>query len=171
MGHITAINLYEICQTENNELVWTVTTKRIGAGILLCATALAGCAQKSDSIEAMYFSPTGYESYSCRQLSEEAQRVSAHAAHAAGVQDQKATSDAVATGVALVLFWPAAFFIQGDDTNATALAQLKGQMNAIQEVSRRKGCNIQFQTAPAVTSASATAPAKPSNGDDYWNNL
>jgi hypothetical protein len=56
-----------------------------------------------------------YENYTCRQLAEEAQRVSARAAQAAGVQDNKATGDAVAMGVGLIIVWPALFFIKGND--------------------------------------------------------
>jgi hypothetical protein len=73
-----------------------------------------------------------YQSYTCPQLAEEAQRVSAQAATATGVQDHQATSDAVATGVGLIIFWPSLFFIGGDKVNAAQLAQLKGEMEAIQ---------------------------------------
>jgi hypothetical protein len=52
-----------------------------------------------------------YDAYNCRQLAEEAQRVSAHGAEAAGAQDGQATSDAVVTTAAVVVFWPAAFLL------------------------------------------------------------
>jgi uncharacterized protein YceK len=74
---------------------------------------LSGCATKSNDISAAYVSPIQYQSYTCAQLQEEAARVSARAAVASGAQDQKATNDAVATGVGVVLFWPALFFHQG----------------------------------------------------------
>jgi hypothetical protein len=54
-----------------------------------------------------YISPVTYETYTCPQLAEDAQRVSSRAAQAAGVQDQKATNDKVAMGVGLIIFWPA----------------------------------------------------------------
>lgn len=75
---------------------------------------LGGCATRADNIATSYVSPMQYESYSCSQLREEAARVSAKAAEVSGVQTSKATGDAVATGVALVVFWPAAFFVHGD---------------------------------------------------------
>jgi hypothetical protein len=82
-------------------------------------------------------------------LAEEAQRVSHRAAVAAGVQDDQASKDAVATGVAVVLFWPAAFFIGGDKGNAAELGRLKGEMEAIEQASIRKNCGIQFRRAQA----------------------
>lgn len=86
-------------------------------------------------------------SASAFDLEDEAQRVSAAAASAAGVQNSKATNDAVATGVAIVVFWPAAFLIKGDGASAANLANLKGEMQAIQTVSTQKKCNIRFQTS------------------------
>ena len=47
-----------------------------------------------------------YQNYSCNQLAQEANRVlAARAAQVAGTQDKNASNDAVATGVALVVFW------------------------------------------------------------------
>jgi hypothetical protein len=90
-----------------------------------------------------------YESYTCQQLTEEAQRVSARAAQAAGVQDEKSTNDKVAMGVGLVIFWPALLFTKGNDENTAELARLKGQMDAIEQASIRKRCGITFQHAAA----------------------
>jgi len=77
----------------------------------------------------------------------EATRVSAAAAAAAGQQDSQVTKDAVATTVGVLIVWPALFLIQGDKQNAAQLAQLKGQMNAIEEMSIQKNCGIQFRQA------------------------
>jgi hypothetical protein len=63
---------------------------------------------------------------------------------ASGLQNQNATNDAIATGVALVVFWPAAFLVHGNGTNAQEVAQLKGDMDAIEEANIRKRCGIQF---------------------------
>jgi hypothetical protein len=107
---------------------------------------LAGCATSPSNIQAAYVSPVAYENMDCTQLTAEAQRVSAAAATATGQQQQKVGSDAVSTTVAVVLFWPALFFIQGDKGGtATEIANLKGQMKAIQDVNTTKSCGIQFQ--------------------------
>ena len=111
----------------------TITT------VLLCTAALSACAKSSANIEASYVSPALYESMSCKQLSDEAQR-------GARVQDKNATRDAVATTAAAVIFWPAAFFIGGNGTNATELASLKGQLETIQSVSEQKKCGLTFRT-------------------------
>lgn len=115
--------------------------------LALVAFALAGCASSASDIKASYISPVAYQSYTCAQLSEEAQRVSGAAAQASGEQDSKRTSDTIATTAAVVVFWPALFLMKGDGANAAELAKLKGQMDAIEQVSIQKKCSIQFHKA------------------------
>ncbi|MBL4890775.1 MAG: hypothetical protein JKX91_02910 [Rhizobiaceae bacterium] len=111
----------------------------IGTSIFLTA-----CATKPENIKASYVSPLAYESYECDQLSAEAERISGHAADIVGVQRKKAKKDAVATGVALILFWPALFFIKGNDVTESEVARLKGEMEALEKVTIQKRCSIQF---------------------------
>jgi hypothetical protein len=116
---------------------------------VVAALTLAGCASKSSDITPAYVSPVMYQGYSCQQLGLEAQGVSTRAAQVSGAQDQKRSNDQLATGVAIVVFWPAAFFVGGDGPAAGELAQLKGQMTAIEQASIQKKCGIEFQRAPA----------------------
>lgn len=124
----------------------------------LAALCAAGCASKSSEITATYVSPIMYQNHSCAQLAQEAQGVSARAQQVSGAQDAKRTNDQIATGVAIVIFWPAAFFVGGDGPVAAELAQLKGQMTAIEQASIQKNCGIAFQrNASADGAAQATA--------------
>lgn len=107
----------------------------------------AGCARRSQDVAAAYVSPTAYSSYSCRELSAEAQRVGTAAAAASGAQDSQRTKDVVPTTAAVVVFWPAAFFVGGDNTQTAELARLKGQMQAIEGASVQRKCGISFQRA------------------------
>jgi len=119
------------------------------AFVALAAGSLmtAGCASRSEDVAASYVSSSMYSTYSCRELNAEAQRVSSAAAAAAGVQDSARTRDAVATTAALVVFWPAAFFVGGNGAQTAELSRLKGQMQAIEEASIRKRCGISFRRA------------------------
>lgn len=114
------------------------------------AAALGGCASKSSDITAAYVSPVMYQNHTCQQLALEAQGVSSRAAQVSGAQDAKRSNDAVATGVAVVVLWPAAFLVGGDGPTAAELGQLKGQMVAIEQASIVKKCGIQFQKPPAT---------------------
>lgn len=113
---------------------------------MLCAV-LGGCASSSSEIAPAYVSPVMYQGYTCQQLALEAQGVSARAAALTGAQDKQRTNDAVATTAAVIIFWPAAFLVGGDKQTAAELAQMKGQMNAIEQASIAKKCGIAFQRA------------------------
>jgi hypothetical protein len=62
-------------------------------------------------------------------------------------QDRAAQNDGTAVAVGAILFWPALFFIKGDKQKATEVAELKGQMEAIEKVNVVKNCGIKFQTS------------------------
>jgi hypothetical protein len=111
-----------------------------------CAASLllAGCATNPKDIAPAYVSTTGYEAMSCKQLREEAEVVSARAAQAAGEQEKKAGNDTAMMTVGLVIFWPALFFMKGDGAQAAEVSRLKGEMEAINTVNRRKNCGIVF---------------------------
>ncbi len=119
--------------------------KIISTLLLTAAISLAGCASKSEDISASFISPVGYQSYSCEQLQQEAQGVSQRAAVASGQQDRARRGDIVKTTVGAVLFWPVLLFNEGDGQKANEVANLKGQMNAIQQASVQKQCGFQFE--------------------------
>lgn len=130
--------------------------QRIAAFGVACVFSAfsAGCARAPDKVLASYVSPVLYQSLTCDQLGQEAQRVSAAVATATGQQSEAATRDKVVTGVGIVVFWPALFFLKGDDATTAGLARLKGEMDAIEQTSIAKGCGIQFQRqAPVVAKA------------------
>ncbi len=83
---------------------------------------------------------------SCSQLQEEASVVSSRAIIAAGAQERAVNNDVVTTTVGVVLFWPALFFNKGDGATAAEVARLKGEMQAIENISRQKNCGIVFQS-------------------------
>lgn len=131
----------------------------VSAAVAVSVMVMSGCAKKSEEIAPQYISPLQYQSFSCRQIEEEARRVSAQASRVMGAQDKKASNDATATAVGLVLFWPALFFIKGNAETTAQVAQLKGEMDALEQASIRKRCGIKFETAAPAKKASQKAEA------------
>jgi hypothetical protein len=127
-------------------------------GRFLATTAIVattvGCASTADKIGPQYVSPLQFSAYDCGQLSLEAQRISSRVAQLSGVQDQKATNDAIVTGVAIVVFWPAAFLVGGNDQTSAELARLKGEFETIEQVAIQKKCGFEFRRQSAVQTAS-----------------
>ena len=110
------------------------------AGLGLAALALAGCASKSTSIEATEVSSAKYDAYECSQLDHEYTRVLERSNSVNKEQDRIASNDAVATGVGVILFLPALFFIDTDDRREE-VARLKGELDAIEQSSIQKDCS------------------------------
>ena len=118
---------------------------------ILCV-ALAGCASAASEIRPAYISPLQYQNLSCPQLAAEAERLSRRVAEVSGVQDSNRTTDAWVTAGAIVVFWPAAFFIKGDGQAAAELSRLKGEFEAIERVSLEKNCNLHFRRPETTAS-------------------
>lgn len=114
-------------------------------GSILAGMLLAACASSSDAIRPAYVSPLQYQGLTCQQIGAEMERVSRRASEVAGVQDSNKTTDALVTGATIVLFWPAAFFIKGDGPTAAELARLKGEFEALEQISIQKNCGLRVQ--------------------------
>ncbi|MBZ9980365.1 hypothetical protein LB521_04290 [Mesorhizobium sp. BR-1-1-8] len=123
--------------------------KTLGYLGVASAALLTACATPADKITAAYTSPILYQNLTCPQIATEAQAVTSQVAMATGNQNQKATGDAVAFTVGMVVFWPALFLMHGDGAEAGQLANLKGQMQALELASAQKGCGIVFQQPKA----------------------
>ena len=119
------------------------------AGVVCALAAVGGCASSADKVSAAYVSPIQYQSYTCDQLNEEAIRISQRAQELTGAQNSKRTKDAVATTAAIIIFWPAAFFVGGDDAQTAELARMKGSVDAIQQMQIQKNCTQRIEVAPA----------------------
>lgn len=115
--------------------------------VLGCAALVSACASRADNIQASYASSAVYQSMTCQQIGLEAARVSGRVAELTVTQNNKAVGDAVMTGVALVVFWPAALFVSGDGATAAELARVKGEVQALEQASIAKKCNIEFRKA------------------------
>ncbi|WP_295544477.1 hypothetical protein [uncultured Thiohalocapsa sp.] len=108
----------------------------------------AGCATPPDKVSAAYVSPMQYSAYSCGQIEGELRRVQRQLVQVTGAQQKEANKDAIAMGVGLVVFWPALFFLAGDDQKAE-LARLKGEYEALQSAAIRKDCDFASQMEQA----------------------
>lgn len=121
-----------------NFSIRSASTRLIAA--MTAAAVLAGCASSSQNIASSSVSPLLYQNYSCDQLVAESQRVQSKVTELGGRLDQAAQNDKVITGVALVLFWPAAFALGGTKAQEAEYGKLKGEFDAIQQTMVMKNC-------------------------------
>src|ERR1041385_5298004 len=108
--------LYPACSLAcTRSLMKTYFRKTILSLSVASQLSLSACAPSSDKVQATYVSPLQYQEYSCNQIRQEMMIVARHVSEVSGTQDHQATSDSVATGVGIVLFWPALFFLASKD--------------------------------------------------------
>lgn len=123
------------------------------------AALLSACASQPEDIQAAYVSPNIYANYTCPELFTERERVVARVNLVADAQSDKATNDAVATGVGIILFWPALFLLASGSDREAELAQLKGNYDAIEQAITARKCALDSPSAaPQVTADAAPAP-------------
>lgn len=103
------------------------------------AAMVTGCATSPGKIKSTYVSPIEYSHLDCDQLQRELVRVNRRLSEVAGSQKKESTKDAVALGVGLVVFWPALFFMLGDDQKEE-ISRLKGQYEALETAAIEKKC-------------------------------
>ncbi|MEM9107536.1 MAG: hypothetical protein AAGC96_17965 [Pseudomonadota bacterium] len=108
--------------------------------IIAALSLISGCASQPGAVTASYVSPTVYASSSCQQITEERARIAEKVAEVAGEQQKKATGDAVAVGVGVVVFWPALFLLAAGKDKEAELASLKGNYDALNAAGVQKGC-------------------------------
>lgn len=138
-----------------------MTTLKLGVAAAALAT-LVGCASSSKDIVPAYSSDMMYQSYSCSSMEAEAERIGGRMQELGAQVDQKAQSDAMKTGIALVLFWPAAFLIDGDGPEAAEYAKLMGRTEALETAAIKKQC-IDVEVAKYVPVKRETVSAN----DEY----
>lgn len=110
-------------------------------GIIAAALVAAGCATQPEDIAANHVSVTEYKGYTCEELADEAGALNSKGRKLYESLDREADGDAAQMAVGMILFWPALFFLEGGDgADAEVYADLKGQMEAVQQASRRKQC-------------------------------
>lgn len=113
--------------------------KKIVFALVVSSVVLAGCASAAKDVSATYVSPLQYQSYDCSQIAAEGQRIQARINQMTGQLDKAASNDKAITGVAVILFWPAAFAL-GNKTQEAEYARLKGEGEALEQASIAKKC-------------------------------
>lgn len=115
--------------------------------ILLAACALlaAGCATKPENIAPSYVSEMQYLSYTCEQLAEEQARLVAALATASDAQRQARSND---TAGVILLGLPVSSLSGANQ--ASNIARLKGELEALQKAAIRKGCVFELLADPSA---------------------
>jgi hypothetical protein len=105
----------------------------------IAALSLAACAPSPDTITAAYVSPAMFNGQSCASLNAQSRVLAGRLATATGQQQAAADADSGTMALAIILFAPAVFFVGGND-QSDAIAQMRGEAEALQSAAAAQGC-------------------------------
>jgi hypothetical protein len=123
--------------------------------ITAAALCLSACAKHTDELPTSYTSPMLYQDYTCQQLTGEMARLTRRAQELTRSVNDNASSDSVAMGVGLILFWPSLFFIDGDNPDAQEYSRVKGEYEAVEQQAIMKDCAGRPATNPFIEAEKA----------------
>lgn len=121
--------------------------------VLLAALWLGGCATRAVDVQALPADPAAFASWDCERLDAEMDRVQQRAAELAYTVDARASTNIVALGVGVMVFWPALIAMQPPGAEAAELGRLKGRFDALQYSARRRACPEPSADLPAARAA------------------
>lgn len=124
------------------------------AAATIAALVIPACATRPENVTASHVSSSRYAERTCKSLARELDEVQdALRAQSAKLND-KATQDAVVTGVGVILFWPVLFALGNNAGLEGDVARLKGEEQAIRRQMREQECELR---APAQAASAAIA--------------
>jgi len=123
----------------------------------LCPLALmallGACATRSADVVPLPADPSVYASWTCDGLYDEADRVRQRAAQLAYAVDERSGNNIIALGLGVTVFWPALLAMRPGGPDAAALAQLRGQDDALRVALDRHACPPAPEQLPPARAA------------------
>ena len=122
---------------------------------LVLGALIVGCATQPSDLPTTYVSPNQYQHYSCDQIAMEMNRTSRKASELQARLKKDADNDAAQMAVGLIILWPTLFFLEGGDgPEAAEYSRLKGEFEALEDVSVQKKCGVEVQTTTSTVGTS-----------------
>ena len=109
---------------------------------LSCAVLLASCstAKKASEVTAVYIPAETYAGLDCQGLANAADRVKSTVPGLESAVNSVQKTDKNKEIAAWIIFWPAAMMMEGNADEQAALANAKGQLEAIKTAAMAKSC-------------------------------
>ena len=117
-------------------------TKYIIAFVALFILASCTTAKKASEVAAVYVPASNYANLDCEQLFQAAEEIRSKTPALAAAVDASRKTDKVKEQVAWWLFFPAAFFLEGNAAEQTELAVARGQLEAIRNAAIKAQCSL-----------------------------
>ncbi len=133
---------------------------RLATFFLSLTFLVTGCASSPNEMTASYVSPLIYQSFDCQQLVMESDRVSRRVQSMHAKLDEKESDDSAKMAIGLILFWPALFFLDGDEDGAIEYKRLMGESEAVHQAAVAKKCDLRLLAPPKPKEVKKTEEEK-----------
>ena len=137
------IKYYKICSL----IILQVLLNKMGGNyekcflIFLAGIFLVSCASAPGDLGSQYVPASTYSNLTCDKISASLRTKNNRLSNLYATLDKKRSTDNIQTGLGLLIFWPALFFLEGGDgPDAAEYRKLKGEVEALGEASINKGC-------------------------------
>lgn len=109
---------------------------------LVTGVILASCstAKKASEVTAVYIPAQTYAGLNCQELANAADRVKSTVPGLENAVNSVQKTDKNKEIAAWIIFWPAAMMMEGNADEQAALANAKGQLDAIKTAAMAKSC-------------------------------
>tara|TARA_B100001029_G_scaffold22387_1_gene15255 strand:- start:1427 stop:1789 length:363 start_codon:yes stop_codon:yes gene_type:complete len=109
--------------------------------LFLISVLFTACASQPDKISSQYVPAATYSNYTCDQIASSLRQKNNRMQTLYGSLKEEADADEWQMGVGMILFWPSLFFLEGGDSPESAeYARIKGEVDALNEMSIQKNC-------------------------------
>ena len=117
---------------------------RIFVGVCALVLVLGACsdAKKASEVPPAAISTSQYRGMSCSQLRAEATLIRKRTPALEAAVEKAYKHDKNMEAVTWILFWPAVFAMDGNDSESHALSQARGELEAIHAMMESKGCRM-----------------------------
>ena len=139
----------------------TFRTKKVVLALVSVSLLAGGCASRPENVTASHVSSSRYMDRTCKSLAREYDEVAEALRVQSAKLNDKATQDAVVTGVGVILFWPVLFALGNNAGLEGDVARLKGEEQAIRRQMRDADCELPPPRTPPAdgTTAAGAQPA------------
>ena len=101
----------------------------------------ASCATSPDKLKTQYIPASTYSNLDCDQIAGSLRQKNSKMENLYASLKSESQTDSTQMAVGMLLFWPTLFFLEGNDSpDAATYSRLKGEVEALNEMSIIKKC-------------------------------
>ena len=109
--------------------------------LVILSFFIASCATSPDKLKTQYIPASTYSNLDCDQIAGSLRQKNSKMENLYASLKSESQTDSTQMAVGMLLFWPSLLFLEGSDSpDAATYSRLKGEVEALNEISITKKC-------------------------------